>query len=1068
MPTNDEVFLNPITTEPTNETPTTEQSSSEDDLLKWENEELSNLIGKLNDLVLDTNGDTFIHFAGIRNALIGALCSLDAAKKLLNQSEEKIKELTLSSQDDQSKSLVLVKDSYEKSVKEILEFKTEDLPVWFCGYYINSAEYRIASVLHGLFRGYYKCKCFEDPTKKKYFTFEILKDYVTPDNVYSCPVCCTSPIVAKVNNTTKTILAKLRSDEVYSLSGIYNRFRGVYKADRKLEELDPRKLWKQAAEALGEVIDLLDDCSKANSSPLSIYSLDILVTGDFINDNVLAYDENNEIVYKQQLFGGSISLKEIIAQSLPNKNVACFPSLAVINSFEDLAKEYPERHCFCKGFKNKTQKDDESRYRRIESSFTKLASGVHNWSEISIAEKASPKILVINEEPLGFDGDKKLGFRNSNKCLEQLLEVKDLPWIIWKVSQITSTNGSNFESGLASNLLSSKCAEKLIIVLSISDLRAVGFLIHKNLSWDNTIQDLICVLESEHFSKWFKDCKYIVVTLGLAGVVLRSKKDTAATSDLKCNYTLFIDPSNMEDEWERDFPGSMIYEDLIFVSAITCQVYNCVSNNNFDKEKLEEVLPIGLKQKRAFHKNGFGNTQDLLRGIVPTDLKLDEKEVGHFYKLSLESPPPTDWAVLNQTINSISKLIKTAKIIIKEGIKKAKKAEPFKNVPTLRLGKLVSIDREEIESLRKIKLIIEEYKNQKELNKPLSIAVFGSPGSGKSFAIKELAKSVFSDDVPFLEFNLSQFSDPEQLIGSFHQIRDAALSGQIPIVFWDEFDTSLNDTALGWLRYFLAPMQDGAFQHLQVTHPIGRSVFVFAGGTAKTMKEFENRKNENVLEAKRVKLIDFLSRLSGFVDIFDINIPEWAFPNSCEPIVPDGLYVIRRAVKLRQLLEKHAKHLLVDDKLEMNDGVMNAFLCSSQYKYGTRSMEKIILMSSLSGKKTFEKSCLPSEDQISIHVDDKQFYDLLDKKDGYTIILTFRELKKKGAKGRIVYIEDNSKKQVECSTRSETDTEKIWEYVGYVEDLEKNNQYRFIDWNKDKRREGELQMARLKHEKSGS
>ena len=67
-------------------------------------------------------------------------------------------------------------------------------------------------------------------------------------------------------------------------------------------------------------------------------------------------------------------------------------------------------------------------------------------------------------------------------------------------------------------------------------------------------------------------------------------------------------------------------------------------------------------------------------------------------------------------------------------------------------------------------------------------------------------------------------------------MRDLGLSGKLPLVFWDEFDTALEGQPLGWLRYFLAPMQDGAFQDGQITHPIGRAIFVFAGGTAERME----------------------------------------------------------------------------------------------------------------------------------------------------------------------------------------------------------------------------------------
>ena len=56
-------------------------------------------------------------------------------------------------------------------------------------------------------------------------------------------------------------------------------------------------------------------------------------------------------------------------------------------------------------------------------------------------------------------------------------------------------------------------------------------------------------------------------------------------------------------------------------------------------------------------------------------------------------------------------------------------------------------------------------------------------------------------------------------------VRDEVLRGNTPVVFWDEFDSR----EYHWLQYLLAPMQDGKFQDGQINHPIGKSVFIFAG-----------------------------------------------------------------------------------------------------------------------------------------------------------------------------------------------------------------------------------------------
>jgi hypothetical protein len=90
---------------------------------------------------------------------------------------------------------------------------------------------------------------------------------------------------------------------------------------------------------------------------------------------------------------------------------------------------------------------------------------------------------------------------------------------------------------------------------------------------------------------------------------------------------------------------------------------------------------------------------------------------------------------------------------------------------------------------------------------------------------------------PVSTCNLSQLLDYSNLLVIFQTVRDANLQGQIPIILFDEFDTTLNGE-LGWLKFFLAPMQDGKFNDHGYTRSIGQTVFIFIGGTAHTYNEF--------------------------------------------------------------------------------------------------------------------------------------------------------------------------------------------------------------------------------------
>jgi hypothetical protein len=175
---------------------------------------------------------------------------------------------------------------------------------------------------------------------------------------------------------------------------------------------------------------------------------------------------------------------------------------------------------------------------------------------------------------------------------------------------------------------------------------------------------------------------------------------------------------------------------------------------------------------------------------------------------------------------------------------------------------------------------------------------------------------------------------------------------------------------LGWLRYFLAPMQDGAFRQGQISHPIGRSIFVFAGGTSYTMEGFGEGLAEE--EAAAAKVPDFVSRLKGYVNVLGPD------PQMGEV---DPYYIIRRAILLRSMLQRgHPALFEVQEGtslLRMDSGVLRAFLHISRYKHGIRSMETIITMSQLSGKTSFARSSLPPESQLNLHVNGQEFLALV-------------------------------------------------------------------------------------------
>lgn len=284
-------------------------------------------------------------------------------------------------------------------------------------------------------------------------------------------------------------------------------------------------------------------------------------------------------------------------------------------------------------------------------------------------------------------------------------------------------------------------------------------------------------------------------------------------------------------------------------------------------------------------------------------------------------------------------------------------------IPRIQIKNFISIKRKEIEELNSIKKLITNYKEKDKDMKPLSIAVFGEPGSGKSFCIKQLLLEIYNKD-HFLEFNLSQFNDNSNDLGdAFQKIRDMTIRNKVPVVFWDEFDS--ND--LNWLKYFLMPMNDGKFVQNGLEMSLSKAIFIFAGGCSSSFDTFSD---ENRSEYKIKKIPDFCSRLQGYINIEGINyITDEGKSNDRK---------LSRAILMNTLIKTHFDSIFRNNQINIEQNVLNAFLETKKFKHGVRSLEAIIKMSSNKDSKKFTRSSLPLDHQLLLHTE-KDFIEIIDK-----------------------------------------------------------------------------------------
>ena len=141
------------------------------------------------------------------------------------------------------------------------------------------------------------------------------------------------------------------------------------------------------------------------------------------------------------------------------------------------------------------------------------------------------------------------------------------------------------------------------------------------------------------------------------------------------------------------------------------------------------------------------------------------------------------------------------------------------------IGRFVTCNRGFEEELVALKDTVGSYVNREKPARPMNILLAATPGSGKSFLIKQLANSI-SHDAEFLEYHVASFRDVGDLFSVFQRVQSANLEGKLPFVLLDEVDGKVNGRHL--FPNLLAPLWDGIFHVGQDQHHLGRAVLFFA------------------------------------------------------------------------------------------------------------------------------------------------------------------------------------------------------------------------------------------------
>ncbi|MBU0673878.1 MAG: AAA family ATPase [Proteobacteria bacterium] len=267
----------------------------------------------------------------------------------------------------------------------------------------------------------------------------------------------------------------------------------------------------------------------------------------------------------------------------------------------------------------------------------------------------------------------------------------------------------------------------------------------------------------------------------------------------------------------------------------------------------------------------------------------------------------------------------------------------FETLRLFHVGHLRTTDPVEIDAVTTMQTVMDSYVSRDHFLRPLCMGVFGPPGSGKSFAVKEIARVIAqkfeTNPFEFFEFNLTQFAGPDEINSAIEPIRASVAKGMVPIVFWDEFDCPYGGHEFGYVRYFLPSMQDGVTYVHGIPYNIGRAIFVFAGGVKSCWEDLENLLYaQDTALTKTLKIPDFLSRLRVVLDIDGINLPPEILSESA---TAEHLAMLRRLLLKRAFIIAHQMDTHWKQAARKTSGLLLRLLLAN-YKFGARSIEAVI------------------------------------------------------------------------------------------------------------------------------
>ena len=307
--------------------------------------------------------------------------------------------------------------------------------------------------------------------------------------------------------------------------------------------------------------------------------------------------------------------------------------------------------------------------------------------------------------------DHAQGYRDRPAGLTRLLDAEPRT-IVWQ------TGAPHSGSALADVLLGEH-RDSLTVITSSDELRKSGHQVGYALSWEQLAEEVLGAVAADAISQ----ARRVIVIIGAVGALIVERQGA---------NVLVFDSRSQEGDWGKRYPGVGAAYGRCIDAAVALGLTDA------GEPALVDAVKRGLAGARAAHLSGFvvEPSRDVSAEPFPLEAVAAAlaRDCNEFASVAFD---PASASILAQTYSE------QALVDVAAATAVAGSASLPPGIPVETVGGWISVDRAEIESLRSVRNIMAEYIEQRTHGdrgkQPLSVAVFGPPGAGKSFAVRQLA-----------------------------------------------------------------------------------------------------------------------------------------------------------------------------------------------------------------------------------------------------------------------------------------------------------------------------------------